>query len=115
MSAGQDDEVGTRSRSFRGAVNLWLILFVVWLFIGSSLERDLVIAGVLVSAVLAYVFASSSDIWSSISWSSRGIYHLIAYAGVFAVELVKANLNMLRYVYSPRIDIQPGIVKVTRG
>ena len=30
----------------------------------------------------------------------------------FFVELVKANINMLRYVYAPRIDIRPGIVKV---
>jgi multicomponent Na+:H+ antiporter subunit E len=31
------------------------------------------------------------------------------------VELVRANLVMMRYVYSPRIDIKPGIVKVTTG
>jgi multicomponent Na+:H+ antiporter subunit E len=31
---------------------------------------------------------------------------------VFAIELVKANINMMRYVYARRIDIHPGIVKV---
>jgi multicomponent Na+:H+ antiporter subunit E len=32
--------------------------------------------------------------------------------GVFIVELVRANINMMRYVYAPRIDINPGIVKI---
>ena len=34
---------------------------------------------------------------------------------VFAVELVRANLNMMRYVYSPRINIRPGIVRISIG
>ena len=28
------------------------------------------------------------------------------------VELVRANINMMRYVFAPRIDIKPGIVKI---
>jgi multicomponent Na+:H+ antiporter subunit E len=28
------------------------------------------------------------------------------------VELVRANINMLRHVYSPRIDVDPGIVEI---
>ena len=34
---------------------------------------------------------------------------------MFAVELVRANINMMRYVYAPRIDIRPGIVKIKTG
>jgi multicomponent Na+:H+ antiporter subunit E len=37
---------------------------------------------------------------------------LSRYTGVFAIELVRANINMMRYVYSPRIDIRPGVVKI---
>jgi len=40
------------------------------------------------------------------------LYHFILYTGVFVVELVRANLNMLGYVYSWRIDIAPGIVRI---
>jgi multicomponent Na+:H+ antiporter subunit E len=31
---------------------------------------------------------------------------------VFVREMMRANLNMLRYVYARRIDIDPGIVKI---
>jgi multicomponent Na+:H+ antiporter subunit E len=37
------------------------------------------------------------------------------YTGVFAVELLRANINMMRFVYSRRIDIRPGIVKIKTG
>jgi multicomponent Na+:H+ antiporter subunit E len=36
----------------------------------------------------------------------------LLYSGTFFVELVKANINMMRYVYALRIDIKPGIIKV---
>ena len=45
-------------------------------------------------------------------FSPARLYHFVRYTGVFAVELVRANINMLRYVYAPRIDINPGIVKI---
>ena len=41
-----------------------------------------------------------------------GPYHFVLYTGVFVVELVRANINMMRYVFAPRIDIKPGIVRI---
>ena len=49
-----------------------------------------------------------SGTWWNVLLTPRSVLHFIAYTGVFFLELVKANLNMLRYVYSPRIDIHPG-------
>src|SRR5262249_30569995 len=40
------------------------------------------------------------------------LYHFVLYTGVFVVELVRANLAMMRYVYARRIDVDPGIVTV---
>jgi multicomponent Na+:H+ antiporter subunit E len=31
---------------------------------------------------------------------------------VFLVELVRANINMMRYVYAPHVSVNPGVVKV---
>lgn len=39
-------------------------------------------------------------------------WHFLVYLCVLIVELVRANLAMLRYVYARRIDIHPGVVKV---
>ena len=40
------------------------------------------------------------------------LLNAFAFLGVFLWELVLANLNVARLVFSPRIDIRPGIVEI---
>ncbi len=95
----------------QGLILLSGFLFVVWLVVNSSMEAPIVAVGALVSLVLASIFMRRGDVWK-ITVTPAKVLHFIAYTGVFLVELVKANMNMLRYVYAPRIIIRPGIVKV---
>lgn len=99
-------------RASRGFVSLWVVLVFVWIAASSSLAAESVITGAAIAGALAYAFGSSSGFWQGIRLSPARLYHFIRYTGSFIVELAKANLNMLRYVYSPRIDIVPGIVSI---
>ena len=113
-SAMPEDQATPQPRpsgSPQGVVFLASFLFVVWLVVNSSVEAPIVAVGALVSFVLASVFVRRGDVWK-ITVTPAKVLHFIAYTGVFLVELVKANMNMLRYVYAPRIVIRPGIVKV---
>lgn len=96
----------------KGVFWLWCLLTFIWIAANSSLAPASVITGAVISAALAYFFASRTNVWQGIYFSPSRLYHFLAYTGVFVVELVRANLNMLRYVYSPRIDISPGILKI---
>lgn len=96
----------------QGILSLWLILFVIWMVANSSLSLSVAITGGIITFALASIFATTSDAWKNIRWTPQGLYHFIAYTGTFVTELVRANVNMLGYVYAPRIDIKPGIVKV---
>lgn len=98
-----------------GFLWLWLLLTFVWIAISSSLAIESIAAGTLISAAMAWVFARRFEIWGSISFSPLRLYHFILYTGVFVVELVRANINMMRYVYAPRISVNPGVVKVKTG
>lgn len=91
---------------------LWAILLVVWLIANSSLKTDIVITGAIITFLLAYVSASTSRIWEAINWTPRSIYHFLAYTVTLFIEMIYANVNMMRYVYSPHINIKPGIIKV---
>lgn len=91
---------------------LWLLLTFLWIAANSSLAVESVISGALISAALAYVFTQKTDVWQGIRFSPSRLYHFIRYTGVFAVEILRANFDMMRYVYSPRIDIRPGVVKI---
>ena len=94
---------------------LWVLLTLLWISANSSLAIESVASGAIISAALAYIFTRKTGVWRGIRFSPSRFYHFILYTGVFAVELLRANINMMRYVYAPRIDINPGIVRIKTG
>jgi multicomponent Na+:H+ antiporter subunit E len=99
-------------RNFRGLVNLWVTLFAIWLMANSSLSRDVIITGLVVVTVLTLTLSSFARTYADIHLSPKAVLYYFLYLGVFLWELFKANLNLLRIVFSPKIDIRPGIVKI---
>ncbi len=93
-------------------LNLWLTLFVIWLIANGTLATQTLVAGAVISAAIAFVFASFSKAYSVISWSPKVVFYYFMYLAVFVVELIKANLNVMRLVFSPHINIKPGIVEI---
>jgi len=93
-------------------LNLWLTLMLIWLIANGTLAVDTVITGVVVSAVIALAFASFARVYSVVRWSPKIIFYYLMYLSVFFIELFKANLNVMRLVFSPRINIRPGIVEI---
>jgi multicomponent Na+:H+ antiporter subunit E len=92
--------------------NLWLTLFIIWMIANATLAFDTVIAGLVISALIALAFASFARAYSVIRWSPKVLYYYVLYLGVFFIELVKANVTVMRLVFSPRININPGIVEI---
>jgi len=93
-------------------LNLWLTLLLIWLIANGTLATDTVLTGVVITAAIALAFAAFARVYSVIRWSPRVVFTYLVYLAVFLQELVKANLNVMRYVFSPRIDIHPGIVEI---
>lgn len=91
---------------------LFALLTFLWFAANSSVAPEALATGALISAVFGYLFARKFSVWQDIHFSPQRLYHFIRYTGVFLVELVRANLNMMRYVYAPRIVIRPGIVRI---
>jgi multicomponent Na+:H+ antiporter subunit E len=95
-----------------GFVYLWILLTFIWFAANSSLAPESIATGALIAAVLAYLLSRKSAVWRDVRFSPVRLYHFVRYTGVFAVELVRANINMMRYVFARRIDISPGIVEI---
>ena len=93
-------------------LNLWLTLMLIWVIANGTLALDTLIAGLVISAAIALAFASFARVYSVIRWSPRVIFYYLLYLGVFLIELTKANINVMRLVFSPRIEIEPGIVEI---
>lgn len=99
-------------RRARGFLYLWLLLTFLWFAANSSLAFESILTGALISAGLAFVCVRAFPAWSDVRLSPSRLVHFLRYTGIFVAELIRANLKMLRYVYSRRIDINPGIVTV---
>ena len=93
-------------------LNLWVTLLLIWVIANGTLAFDVLITGIVISAAIALAFASFARVYSVIRWSPKVILYYLMYLAVFLTELTKANLNVMRLVFSPRIDIEPGIVEI---
>lgn len=93
-------------------LNLWMTLLLIWVIANGTLAFDVFITGIVISAAIALAFASFARVYSVIRWSPKVILYYLMYLAVFLIELTKANLNVMRLVFSPRIDIEPGIVEI---
>jgi multicomponent Na+:H+ antiporter subunit E len=105
----RDTEAPFRSH---GLISLWAVLLGVWIVANSTLAVVVLLLGAAITLPIAWIFASSGGTWNRIRWTPYGLLHFSLYGATFLVELVKANITMMRYVYARRIDIKPGIVKV---
>ncbi len=89
----------------------WIILFVVWLGFTATLDIYEVIAGLLVTVIIAfYTFKNYSHKGINILMPNKILY-TIKYLLVFLRALVVANFDVARRVISPQLPINPGIVK----
>lgn len=92
--------------------NLWLTLFIIWLIANATLASETVIAGLVISGVIALAFAAFARVYSVVRWSPLVVYYYLIYLSLFFIELIKANIKVMRLVFSPRIDIKPGILEI---
>lgn len=104
----------TRAKLSAGFLSLWFILIVIWTAANSSAAVETLAAGAVISAVIAY-YLSQHEVWRGVRLSPSRFYHFVRYTGAFFVELVRANIDMMRLVYSRRIDIAPGVVEIKTG
>ena len=91
---------------------LWLTLLLVWLVANASMAMDVIVTGVIISAILALPLSVFAGAYADIRLTPKAFIYYFRYLGVFLWELLLANMNVARIVFSPKIDIHPGIVKV---
>jgi multicomponent Na+:H+ antiporter subunit E len=92
--------------------NIFITLLAVWLMLNASLDWEVVLVGVLVSAFLSYFLEPLSSKYADIKFSPEVIVCYFKFLGVFMLELIKSNIQVARLVISPNINISPAIIKI---
>ena len=95
-------------------VTTFITLLVVYLFL-TSFQTEEVILGSIVSAVLSVILVKYLDFKIDWKFPVRLLKFLFIYIPVFIWKLILANLDVARRVLSPKIPLNPGIVKVKTG
>ena len=90
---------------------LFFLYLLLWLIFSMRFSIEIMLAGLVVSAI-AYWFACVHMGYKRTAGSKMiyQIYLCIRYIGVFVLEAAKANLAVLRIVFSRKIEIKQQII-----
>jgi len=89
----------------------FIILFVIWIGFTTSLEIPELITGAIVSLILAIFTDRIFSCCGLKILMPHKIIYFIQYFFVFIITLIKSNLDIAKRVLSPKLPINPGIVK----
>lgn len=96
----------------RGVLPLWLILFVVWSAANDSFDIDVVSVGLILTLGISVFSTRTSPIWNDFRLTPAAAAGFLLYTIVFLREVIRSNLDMLRYVYSRDVALKPGILPI---
>ena len=89
---------------------IWVLL--AWPFANGQIDRQIVIAGLIVSAIVAVLFRGLPPEQQRVLLSPVRIFWLLVYIPVFFYYVIKANLDVVYRAVHPKMPINPGIVKI---
>jgi multicomponent Na+:H+ antiporter subunit E len=95
----------------------FILAFVVWVlltwpFLEGAIDIQVVIAGLIASALIAIVFHEMLPKEHHIFISPVRIFWFLLYVPVFLYYVTKANFDVVYRALHPKMPINPGIVKI---
>lgn len=92
-------------------ISTFLVLWIVWLLIAGFNLAEIILGGV-VALILAIIISKHTSYSFGISIIPNLVKFVVIYIPVFIYKLIIANIDMAYRVLSPKLPINPGIVKV---
>ena len=89
---------------------IWVML--TWPFADGKIDIQVVIAGVIASAIIAILFHEILPKEHRVFISPVRIFWALVYIPVFFYYMMKANLDVVYRALHPKMPIKPGIVKI---
>lgn len=90
-----------------------VLLLAAWLVLNDSLAPDILIPGILLSALVSWLFCRTCTLFDKLNLTARSFFYSVIYLFVFVKELVLSNIDVAIRVLSPSLPIRPAVVKGT--
>jgi len=86
--------------------------FIIWMLLTWSVDVQVVVAGLIASAVVAILFHEILPKEHLVFISPIRLFWVLVYLPVFFYYVMKANLDVVYRALHPKMPIKPGIVKI---
>jgi len=86
--------------------------FGIWLLLAGSLDRQELVAGLLVAAAVSVLALGRRPVLAGIKLTPRAPFAFLGYLLELSRALVLSNLDMARRVLSPSLPIRPALVQI---
>ena len=90
----------------------FVIGFIIWLLLTWSLDIQVLVAGLITSILVAFLFHEILFKEHHVFISPVRIFWFLIYVPVFFYYVLKANLDVVYRALHPKMPIKPGIVKI---
>ena len=90
----------------------FFLILLLWIALVWSVELPDIIAGVIISLLIVWVFSDIFPVELTKLMNPVRIFWIILYIPVFLWYIIKSNFDVAYRVFHPEIPIRPGIVKV---
>ncbi len=88
-----------------------VILFAVWVMLTDTSSSELLFGG-FTALLVVFLFHKKLSVLEDVKISPKSLIYMFMYLFVFMWELLKSNIDVALRVISPKLPINPGIVKV---
>ena len=88
-----------------------VILFAVWVMLTDLSTQEMLFGGA-TALLIVFLFHKKLTVLEDVKLNPRALIYMVIYLFVFMWELLKSNIDVAMRVISPKLPINPGIVKV---
>ena len=90
----------------------FVLAFIIWMLLTWQFDAQVIIAGLIVSVIVALLFHEILPKEYRIFISPVRVFWVLVYLPVFFYYVMKANLDVVYRALHPKMPIKPGIVKI---
>ena len=90
----------------------FVLAFIIWLLLTWSINIQVIIAGLITSLIVAFLFHEILPKEHRVFISPVRVFWFLVYLPVFFYYVFKANFDVVYRALHPKMPIKPGIVKI---
>ncbi|MEG0014551.1 MAG: Na+/H+ antiporter subunit E [Clostridium sp.] len=90
---------------------MFIVFFVLWLIFNSKITVEIIVFGIIISVTLSWFTSQVMGIKQvTLRTIIKNIFYGLLYVGILIIEIIKANIQIIKLVLSPVIELEPSLV-----